>query len=199
MVYKIQPDYIFLRENTYYYSRKIPADIQHHYTSKRIVQSLRTTSHRRATQASKLLSSRLEDFWLGLRMKQLEVPAAHMLRSNAKVNLSSSLPTISEALDVYLKTKGEDKNKNFFTHTNRVIGYVIQCLGERCIDQYTTLDAANFREWLKDKGLKPSSVKRIFSTIRAVINLTISEHGLDCKNAFSGIYLAYEAGKSEGL
>jgi len=45
------------------------------------------------------------------------------------------------------------------------------------------------REWLIKKGLGSSSLKRIFSGIKAVINLMIQEHGLDCTNAFARIYL----------
>ena len=39
------------------------------------------------------------------------------------------------------------------------------------------------------KGLTTNSVKRNFSTIRSIINLCIQEHGLDCRNAFSRVYL----------
>ena len=37
--------------------------------------------------------------------------------------------------------------------------------------------------------LSVSSVKRNFSTIRSIVNLTITEHGLDCINAFSRTYM----------
>ena len=40
-----------------------------------------------------------------------------------------------------------------------------------------------------DRGLTISSISRIFGTVRAVINLTIQEHGLDCRNAFANIYM----------
>ena len=36
---------------------------------------------------------------------------------------------------------------------------------------------------------KTNLVKRKFSTIRSIINLCIQEHGLDCRNAFSRVYL----------
>jgi integrase len=58
------------------------------------------------------------------------------------------------------------------------------------LDQYSGADAAKFRDWLKDKGLKSSSIQRNFSTVKAVLNLTINELGLQCNNAFSGVYLA---------
>ena len=40
-----------------------------------------------------------------------------------------------------------------------------------------------------EKGLSIASVKRNFSTIRSIINLTISEQGLDCGNAFARTFM----------
>ncbi len=40
-----------------------------------------------------------------------------------------------------------------------------------------------------EKGLAIASVKRNFSTIRSIINLTISEQGLDCGNAFARTFM----------
>ena len=42
------------------------------------------------------------------------------------------------------------------------------------------------------KELKTSSIRRIFGTIRSIINLSISEYGLSCSNGFSKIYLPSE-------
>ncbi len=57
------------------------------------------------------------------------------------------------------------------------------------MDEYASSDAASYRDYLLKKGLTTNSVKRNFSTIRSIINLCIQEHGLDCKNAFSRVYL----------
>ena len=190
MVDQKHPQYTFIKDSVYYYSRRIPSDLKHHYNSSRIAYSLRTTSARRALVSSKALTAKLEDYWLGLRLKQTEVPAAHLLKSQATHNLMSTLPDINEALELYLSTKGHDKGKLFFSHTRRAIGYVVSALGVRNLDQYSGADAAKFRDWLKDKGLKSSSIQRNFSTVKAVLNLTINELGLQCNNAFSGVYLA---------
>ena len=40
-----------------------------------------------------------------------------------------------------------------------------------------------------EQGLSSTSLQRIFSTIRAVINLTTQEDGLNCTNAFSKTFL----------
>ena len=85
--------------------------------------------------------------------------------------------------------KGVDRTALFFTAAKRNVGYVLEHLGDRPIDTYSSADAASFRDWLTDRGLTTSSISRIFGTIRAVINLNIQEHGLDCRNAFANIYL----------
>ena len=71
----------------------------------------------------------------------------------------------------------------------RNVGYVIDHLGDRPIDTYSSADAASFRDWLIARGLNVSSIARIFGTVKAVVNLTIQELGLDCSNAFLNIYL----------
>ena len=123
------PSYTFVKDSIYYFSKAVPSDLRHHYKSSRIVQSLRTKSPLQAGTAAKLLSSRLDDYWLGLRLKQIEIPAAHLLISQASIKLDSSLPTIDEAMETYLSIKGRNKNKYFFSHTKRAIGYLKECLG----------------------------------------------------------------------
>ena len=62
-------------------------------------------------------------------------------------------------------------------------------LGDRPPAEYSSSDAATYRDYLLKKGLTTNSVKRNFATIRSIINLSIQEHGLDCKNAFSKVFL----------
>ena len=66
---------------------------------------------------------------------------------------------------------------------------VINLLGDRPIDEYSTSDASELRDHLIEKGLKIASITRMFSTIKSVINLTITEEGLECNNAFSNTYM----------
>ena len=73
-----------------------------------------------------------------------------------------------------MKLKGEDKDKTFIRGANRNITYVIELLGDLPIDEYNSKDASKFRDCLIEKGLLISSVKRVFSSIRSIINLSIS-------------------------
>jgi integrase len=173
----------------YYFFRVIPSDLKHHYSKPRIIQSLKTKSEHRACLAAKTLSARLDDYWLGLRLQQIDVPASHLLVSDAKVNLESNLLTIDEALETYLTVKGRGKGELFFTHTTRSINYLKSCLGCRSLDQYTSANAAKLRDWFISRGLGSSSVHRNFGSIKAVINFVILEKGLNCGNPFNGVYL----------
>ena len=87
------------------------------------------------------------------------------------------------------KAQGSNKDKVFHRGAEGNIQSVIDVLGDRPVDEYASPDAASYRDYLLQKGLTTNSVKRNFSTIRSIINLCIQEHGLDCKNAFSRVYL----------
>ena len=108
------PQQTYTKRDVYYFSRVIPSDLRNHYTKPRIIQNLKTKSAHRASVASKMLSSKLDDYWLGLRLKQMDVPASHLLVSGAKVNLESKLLNIEEALQVYMSVKGVGKGELFF-------------------------------------------------------------------------------------
>jgi integrase len=178
--------YVYQRGTTYYFLRRVPKDIQEHYKSSRIAICLKTTRRDQAVRAAMSIAQRLEDYWLSLRVAKLDIPAAHLLRGNLG---TSSAITLSGALSLYLRFKGANKSDVFHRGAKRNVATVISILGDRPIDTYASSDAAAFRDYLLKRGLMTNSVKRNFSTIRSVINLSIQEYGLDCKNAFSRVYL----------
>ena len=136
------------------------------------------------------MAAKLDDFWLQMRLSHLDVPASdRLVKQQPREAFTSSAPKLSDALMKYCALKGTDKGKLFFTVAERNVDYVIECLGDRPIDTYSSSDAAKFRDWLIKRGLSTSSIKRIFSTVRAVFNLTIQEQGLGCSNAFANTYL----------
>lgn len=182
------PSHTYLKDGIYYFSRAVPSDIRHCYIKRRIVFSLRTKSAFQAAKASKAFSAKLEDYWLGLRLQQTQIPASHLLKTS-DVNLNPDFPSIEEALEFYLEVKGKDRSQLFFTHAKRNVGYLIDCLGVRSVDQYNSSDAATLRNHLQDKGLGSASMLRIFGSIKAIMNFTILEKGLDIKNPFAGVYL----------
>ena len=64
---------------------------------------------------------------------------------------------------------------------------------------YTRSDATKFRDYLFVKGLNGASVARVFGTVRAVINLALSEFGLPIVNPFSNVYFDHSVGVKKRL
>ena len=61
----------------------------------------------------------------------MNLPAIHLVRSNEV--LHDSYPNITDTLGLYLRLKGEGKDKNFITNTNRNIEYIVKILGNKPI------------------------------------------------------------------
>ena len=189
MVDHLNVSYLYKKRGVFYFSKRVPCDVKSYYKSDRIVICLRTKSNASAIRASKPLYQRLDDYWASFRLTKMQVPAQHLLVSKPPVNSNSNAPILSQALSTYLKLKGVDKDKIFFRGANRNIKYVIELLGDLPIDEYSSKDASKFRDHLLDRGLLISSVKRVFSSIRSIINLSIAEKGINCINAFSKIWV----------
>jgi integrase len=62
------------------------------------------------------------------------------------------------------------------------------------LHDYVRSDATKFRDYLFAKGLNGASVSRVFGTVRAVINLALSEFGLAIVNPFSNVYFDQRQG-----
>jgi hypothetical protein len=197
MVGTFNPKYTYTKRGIYYFSKDVPADLRHHYTKLRIVQSLRTKSSTRAKHAAQSLVTRLEDYWFNLRLKEAQIPASHLLRQAPSKDRDLSIPTIVEALELYQRVKGEGRVKTFFSHSSRSINYLTECLGCRPLNQYSSADAGAYRDWLRNRELSNASVQRNFTIIKAVVNFTIQELGLECRNAFAGVYLAPDDNKTK--
>ena len=185
MMHKNDVNYLQCRDNIYYFVRRVPKDIHKHYSSQRISLSLKTKSKRIAEHKCKSISQRLDDYWLGLRLQNLEIPALHLVQSS----IDDDSPKLTDALQFYLRLKKQGKDKVFVRTATRNTNYVIKVLGDRGIASYSSSDAGKFRDWLLEKGMTIRTVKRVFSSVRAIINLTISEQGVDCNNAFSRTYM----------
>ena len=174
------------RDDMFYYVRHIPRDLSEHYRVKRLCFSLKTKSLGYATRIAKSVSQRLEDFWFGIRFKRMDVPAIGSVRKDNSE--SNDSPTILDALDLYLRLKGQGKDKVFCRTATRNIEYVTKVLGNKSIKSYSSSDGAKFRDWLIEQGMGINTVKRVFSSVRSIVNIIISEEGLDCSNGFAGTY-----------
>ena len=82
-----------------------------------------------------------------------------------------SAPTLSEATQQYLQLKGMGKAKTFHQAAFRNARTVIEMRGDRVLTEYRTTDAGQVRDALINRGLNVLSVRRSFTTIKAIINL----------------------------
>ena len=185
MVDKKSDSYLFQKRGIWYFSRHIPVDVRGHYPCKRLVRSLRTKSHAKASKTALVWSDHLESVWSGIRLKHLGLGP-----SFEEVTLSSSnAPTLTTALDTYLKLKGHGRAAHYEAAARRAVGYAVEAIGDKPIDAYTQLDASRFRDALFARELSSSSVKRMFSAVKAIMQLSIAEYGLPCPNVFRGTFL----------
>ena len=183
-----QSSHIRVRFGVYHFVRRVPADLKHHYRSDRVSISLRTKSANVARRTAQSICQRLEDYWHGLRLQKMDVPALHLVISDAP-DLQDNSPTMMEAVDVYLRLKSDKHSSTFIRAARRNGRYVAEALGNRPITSYSSADAAAFRDYLFDKGLSLGSVKRIFGSVRSMINLVMLENGIDGRNAFAKTYM----------
>ena len=116
----------------------------------------------------------------------MDIPAIQVAKSGSTHENDTLL--MSEACELYLRLKGVGKDKVFLRTANRNTQYVTKLLGDRPISSYSSNEAAQFRDWCIEEGMGIKTVKRVFSSIRAIINLAIAEEGLDCSNAFAKTY-----------
>ena len=103
---KYVPNHLLNRDGSYYFVRRVPNDLKNLYAVKRLCFSLKTKSYSSAIRMIKSVSQRLEDYWFGIRLQNMNVPAMHLIKTdsdNDRKIKSSNLPSISEALDSYLK------------------------------------------------------------------------------------------------
>ena len=116
----------------------------------------------------------------------MDIPAIQVVKSS-DVHKNDTL-LLSQACELYLRLKGVGKDKVFIRTANRNTGYVTKLLGDRPISSYSSNEASQFRDWCIEKGMGIKTVKRVFSSIRAIVNLAIAEEGLECSNAFAKTY-----------
>ena len=180
--------YTYRKDGVFFFSKHVPSDVRSYYPKQRIVLCLRTKSSAQAQQASKAVLAKLEDYWLKLCIKDLDVPAPHFL--NESLSVTAGMPTIEDALNLYLDIQGVGRSDLFFRAAKRNARYLVTALGVRSLDKCSTNDASKFREWLiKEQKVGTSSVGRVFAFIKAITSFAINELGLEMRNPFSGVYI----------
>ena len=194
--------YTYQKNGIWYFSRRVPSDLRRHYRVGRIAYSLRTRSVREARSRAMNDAAKLDRHWHIMRISSDEVPGKHLLKLSDEHDsneLVKSGPTLSDAVAVYLRLKSANRSSTFESSVTRSCGYLVDCCGMKELTAYARSDATKFRDFLSEKGLNGASVARVFGTVRAVINLALSEFGLSIINPFSNVYFDRSSGVKERL
>lgn len=183
--------YTFRKCGVFYFSRRVPKSLLHRFDQPRIVTCLHTRSLSQARRSASALSAQLEMVWAQMRLEKV---LRNVVISSPPPVTPSMAPVVpaarlTDAGDLYRRLKGGGRSKVFNTSTDRNLRYAIDCLGNPIVAELVRSDAGRFRDFLIAKKLTTSSIRRIFATVRAVVNLTISEHGLSCPNPFSRTFI----------
>lgn len=188
-----QSKFMFQKRGVFYFSRRVPTDLRSHYNRSRIVISLRTKSHRAAITKATSLAARLDDDWLTLRWRLRDDPLQRFqISSTNEASTMSTSPLMSEAKEVYVHAKREGRTVAFVQSANRSVGYLTESFRDKPIDSYSRKEVNALRDILFERGLSRSTVKRVLNTIRAIVNFTVKEQGLNDVKTFSEVYLGEE-------
>lgn len=211
MAKDISAPHCFRKDGIFYFERRVPSDLQEHYTRSKISYSLRTRQQRVAAARARRAAERLDEYWYHLRLSRSDLPGRHLVRDPAPasglrlVAPEADLPadeaspsheglSLSEATRLYLRLKGTDRPDTFHRAAERSCGYVVEVCGDKDIRSYTRRDATRFRDALVARGLAGSSITRVLGTVRSVVNLAAGELGIAITNPFSNLYYDRKAG-----
>lgn len=185
--------YLKLKGTTYYYSRRVPKCLQVLLKRSRVEVCLFTSVRTVASRHAIVLNQELEDHWSILRRRQRNDRISELIGNVTSAELKASEvkasgPLLSEALDTYIRLKGEGRPNTFEAGARRSVSYLLEITSDKPIDALVRKDANALREYLKSRGLAQDSIARNFTNIRAILNFALRENGLQASTAFSGVY-----------
>ena len=202
--------YLKQRSGIYYFTRRIPNDLQRQYKRDRLYVSLRTRSKRKAMAASERLSNELEALWSQAHLKsivqriypveKLSTTVGELSSASVANNEMIALPPrLSEALETYLDLKGRDRSPSFESSVRRSVSYLIAELGDKPINGYSRKDALSLRDALMRRKLSVASIKRNFNNINALTGLVCRELGHPAPETFRGLFFKEPAVQKQRL
>jgi hypothetical protein len=107
MVDKKTDSYLFQKRGIWYFSKHVPVDVRGHYPQPRIVRSLRTRLHSKASRTATVWCEQLESVWAGIRVRHFGIgPSLEQITRQPVGG-----PKLSSALAMYLKLKGDGKSE----------------------------------------------------------------------------------------
>ena len=130
--------YSFKKHGIYYFVRRIPTDLADQYENRKVSYSLRTKSPKLAAKRALIAAAQLDDYWDKLRDDENRVPTQHFIATDParRDSLTSGYnnlgPTVSDATELYLRLKGNNRPSTFTAGARRACNYLIEVSGNKC-------------------------------------------------------------------
>ena len=121
----------------------------------------------------------------------LSDPAHRSVPQSQTIDLG---PKMSDAVQIYIRLRGNNRPKTFASSAERAGRYLIKARGDKPLLNYTKSDATAFRDVLIGRGMNGNSVTRVFGTIKSIVTFAANESGLTMINPFMGVYFDNKQG-----
>ncbi|MDA7648250.1 hypothetical protein N8746_02000 [Alphaproteobacteria bacterium] len=119
--------YLIRRNGIYYFSRRVPSDLQTRFNKERVTISLRTRSFKKAEKSAEALSDRLERYWDGLRLEVFHTKELGLsLVASNSARKTDEFVSLDTAVETYFKLKSDARSQTFFQATSRAMDYLKQ-------------------------------------------------------------------------
>ena len=100
--------HLICRNGIYYFSSRVPSDLQTRFNKERVTISLQTRSFNKAEKSAGSLSDRLERYWEGLRLEMFHTKELGLTKvTPIKSNQKDQVVSIDAAVETYLRLKGD--------------------------------------------------------------------------------------------
>ena len=86
--------YTFIRGGYYYFSRRVPTDLQCHYNYPRVVQGLQTSSPQKARVQANIEAAKLDAYWSQMRLAKSDVIGLSLVKEPAVTEGLASGPFV---------------------------------------------------------------------------------------------------------
>jgi integrase len=96
----------------------------------------------------------------------------------------------SNAFEIYLRERSKGNRKRFVTTATRSYNNFIAQFGDLYLDELKHLHGTQYRDAQLARGLNPTSVRKHFNTLNAVLNLAFKHLDIDRLSPFRGLHIA---------
>ena len=96
----------------------------------------------------------------------------------------------SDAFEIYMRERSVSNRKRFTSTATRNFNAFITQFGDLHLDELRHFHATQYRDAQIARGLNPTSVRKHFNTLNAVLNLAFKHLDIDRLSPFRGLYIA---------